>query len=259
MQPTLKHMLGLLEQPICKNLNGQGQQIKFDSSIRFNDVSFSYTSTDRAVLTQFNLEIPKGSYVGFIGETGSGTSTLLDILMGLLSPVSGSLEVDGIQISEKNKIDWQKHIAHVPQTIFLSDRSIAENIAFGVNISEIDLKKVKEAARKAQISDEIEALPNQYDTYIGERGVRLSGGQRQRIGIARAFYKEADVIILDEATSALDNNTEEALMNAIDSFDKDITVLMIAHRITTLKNCDMIVEIGLGGVLKIVSYQDLIK
>jgi ABC-type multidrug transport system fused ATPase/permease subunit len=259
MQPTLKHMLGLLEQPICKNLNGQGQQIKFDSSIRFNDVSFSYTSTDRAVLTQFNLEIPKGSYVGFIGETGSGKSTLLDILMGLLSPVSGSLEVDGIQISEKNKIDWQKHIAHVPQAIFLSDRSIAENIAFGVNISEIDLIKVKEAARKAQISDVIEALPNQYDTYVGERGIRLSGGQRQRIGIARAFYKEADVIILDEATSALDSHTEEALMNAIDSFDKDITVLMIAHRITTLKNCDMIVEIGLGGVLKIVSYRDLIK
>jgi ATP-binding cassette subfamily B protein len=181
-------------------------------------------------------------------------------LLGLRSYICfQSKRIDKIQISEKNKIDWQKHIAHVPQTIFLSDRSIAENIAFGVNISEIDLKKVKEAARKAQISDEIEALPNQYDTYIGERGVRLSGGQRQRIGIARAFYKEADVIILDEATSALDNNTEEALMNAIDSFDKDITVLMIAHRITTLKNCDMIVEIGLGGVLKIVSYQDLIK
>jgi ATP-binding cassette subfamily B protein len=259
MQPTLKHFLQMLEQPIPKNLNKQGQQIKFDSNIRFNNVSFSYPSTDSVVLTKFNLDIPKGSYIGFIGETGSGKSTLLDILMGLLSPVSGSLEVDGVQISEKNKIDWQKHIAHVPQTIFLSDRSIAENIAFGVNISEIDLTKVKEAARKAQISDEIEALPNKYDTYIGERGVRLSGGQRQRIGIARAFYKEADVIILDEATSALDNNTEEALMNAIDSFDKDITVLMIAHRLTTLKNCTQIVELAEGQIKKTGTYQQIVS
>jgi ATP-binding cassette subfamily B protein len=258
MQPTLKLVLGLLEQPLPKGSDVEGQQIQFEKSIRFNDISFRYASSEGLVLNQFNLEILKGGRVGFIGETGSGKSTLLDILMGLLSPVSGSLEVDGIQISEKNKIDWQKHIAHVPQSIFLSDRSIAENIAFGVNIPEIDLIKVKEAARKAQISDVIEALPNQYDTYVGERGIRLSGGQRQRIGIARAFYKEADVIILDEATSALDSHTEEALMNAINSFDKDITVLMIAHRITTLKDCDMIVELGFGGVLKVVSYQDLI-
>jgi ABC-type multidrug transport system fused ATPase/permease subunit len=259
MQPTLKLVLGLLEQPLPEGSDGEGQQIRFEKSIRFNDISFRYASSEGLVLNQFNLEIPKGGRVGFIGETGSGKSTLLDILMGLLSPVSGSLEVDGTKISDKNKTAWQEHIGHVPQAIFLSDRSIAENIAFGVNVTEIDLIKVKKAAKQAQISDVIEALPNQYDTKVGERGVRLSGGQRQRIGIARALYKEADVIILDEATSALDSHTEEALMNAIDSFDKDITVLMIAHRITTLKNCDMIVELGLGGAIKIGSYKDLIK
>lgn len=258
MQPTLKLVLELLEQPLPKSSDGEGQQIRFEKSIRFNDVSFRYASSDGLVLNQFNLEIPKGSRVGFIGETGSGKSTLLDILMGLLSPVSGSLEVDGIKISDKNKTAWQEHIGHVPQAIFLSDRSIAENIAFGLNVTEIDLIKVKKAAKQAQISDVIEALPNQYNTKVGERGVRLSGGQRQRIGIARALYKEADIIILDEATSALDSQTEEALMNSIASLDKDITVLMIAHRITTLKDCDMIVEVGLGGVLKVLSYQDLI-
>jgi len=224
MQPTLKLVLDLLEQPLPESSVGDGQQIRFEKSIRFNDVSFRYASSDFLVLNQFNLEIPKGSRVGFIGETGSGKSTLLDILMGLLSPVSGSLEVDGIKISDKNKTDWQEHIGHVPQAIFLSDRSIAENIAFGVNVAEIDLIKVKKAAKQAQISDVIEALPNQYNTKVGERGIRLSGGQRQRIGIARALYKEADVIILDEATSALDSHTEEALMNAIASLDKDITV-----------------------------------
>lgn len=258
MQPTLKLVLGLLEQPLPKCSDGEGQKIRFEKSIRFNDVSFRYASSGGLVLNKFNLEIPKGSRVGFIGETGSGKSTLLDILMGLLSPVSGGLEVDGIKISDKNKTAWQEHIGHVPQAIFLSDRSIAENIAFGVNVTEIDLIKVKKAAKQAQISDVIDALPNQYNTKVGERGVRLSGGQRQRIGIARALYKEADVIILDEATSALDSHTEETLMNAIASLDKDITVLMIAHRITTLKDCDMIVELGLGGVLKVVSYQDLI-
>ncbi|MBU3585145.1 ABC transporter ATP-binding protein [Polynucleobacter sp. AM-26B4] len=258
MQPTLKLVLGLLDQTLSNNLGCEGQQILFEKSIRFNNVSFKYDSTDNPVLSRFNLEIPKGSRIGFIGETGSGKSTLLDILMGLLNPVSGSLDVDGVEISEKNKIAWQKHIAHVPQTIFLSDRSIAENIAFGVDIAEIDLLKVKKVTKQAQISDVIESLPNQYDTKVGERGVRLSGGQRQRIGIARALYKEADVIILDEATSALDSHTEEALMRAIVSLDKNITVFMIAHRITTLKDCDMIVELGSGGVLKIVSFEDLI-
>jgi ATP-binding cassette subfamily B protein len=209
-------------------------------------------------LNQFNLEIPKGGRVGFIGETGSGKSTLLDILMGLLDPVSGYLEVDGLKISIENKQSWQKHIAHVPQSIFLNDSSIAENIAFGVEPHEIDLERVKQAAIQAQISETIELLPKKYQTHVGERGVRLSGGQRQRLGIARALYKEADVIVLDEATSALDNETEKALMVAIRSLSKRTTVLMIAHRLTTLRDCDMIVELGSGSVLRVGSYQELV-
>lgn len=258
MQSTLRLVLEFLDQPLPANLNADVQTLPFQKNIRFNNVSFSYPSSNDFVLNHFNLEIPKGSRVGFIGPTGSGKSTALDILMGLLDPSSGSLEVDGIAISSQNKLGWQKHIAHVPQAIFLSDSSIAENIAFGVEPLRVDLSKVKNAARQAQISDVIEALPRQYETPVGERGVRLSGGQRQRIGIARALYKEADVIVLDEATSALDNETEEALMKSIQGLSKTITVLMIAHRLTTLKDCDMIVEVASGGVLRVGTYDGLI-
>ena len=258
MQPTLKLVLGLLDQPLPKSLDSAVQLISFEKSIRFNDVSFRYASSENTVLNQFNLEIPKGSRVGFIGETGSGKSTLLDILMGLLDPVGGCLEVDGLKVSPLNKQGWQQRIAHVPQAIFLSDSSIAENIAFGVEPNDIDLARVRQSAMQAQIADTIESLPRQYQTHVGERGVRLSGGQRQRIGIARALYKEADVIVLDEATSALDNETEEALMGAIRGLSKRITVLMIAHRLTTLRDCDMIVELGSGGLLRVGSYQELV-
>lgn len=258
MQPTLKSVLVLLDQPLPKSLDTPTQLIPFEKSIRFNDVSFRYATSENAVLNQFNLEIPKGSQVGFIGETGSGKSTLLDILMGLLDPTEGYLEVDGLRISPLNKQGWQQRIAHVPQAIFLSDSSIAENIAFGVEPHDIDLARVRQSAMQAQIAETIESLPRQYQTHVGERGVRLSGGQRQRIGIARALYKEADVIVLDEATSALDNETEEALMGAIRGLSKRITVLMIAHRLTTLRDCDMIVELGSGGVLRVGSYQELV-
>lgn len=259
MQPTLKVVLDLLDQPLPKSFDHKVELIKFNKSIRFSDVSFRYASSGSEVLNQFNLEIPKGSRVGFIGETGSGKSTVLDLLMGLLDPVSGSIEVDGVAISSQNKLAWQKHIAHVPQTIFLGDSSIAENIAFGIEPGEIDLSRVEKASKQAQISDMIEALPRQYETLVGERGSRLSGGQRQRIGIARALYKEADVIVLDEATSALDNETEEALMKSIRQLNKNITVLMIAHRLTTLKDCDMIVELASGVVLRVGTYDDLIS
>jgi ATP-binding cassette subfamily B protein len=186
--------------------------------------------------------------VGFIGTTGSGKSTLLDIVMGLLLPTNGTLEIDGQPVTPTNNRAWQAHIAHVPQAIYLSDSSIEENIAFGVPKDQINHRRVKQAAQQAQIADSIESWPNQYQTFVGERGIRLSGGQRQRIGIARALYKQADVIIFDEATSALDNETEQSVMRAIELLSKDLTVLIIAHRLTTLRTCTEIFEIGNGAI-----------
>jgi ATP-binding cassette subfamily B protein len=178
--------------------------------------------------------------------------------MGLLQPTEGTLKIDGQAITTSNHRAWQAHIAHVPQAIFLADSSIEENIAFGHPIDQIDNERVRRAASQAQIADTIETWPNKYQTAVGERGIRLSGGQRQRIGIARALYKQADVIIFDEATSALDNETEQAVMQAIEGLSEDLTILIIAHRLTTLKNCTQIVELADGGVRRIGSYQGIV-
>jgi ATP-binding cassette subfamily B protein len=210
------------------------------------------------VLRGVNLRIPRGSRVGFIGATGSGKSTLIDILMGLLPPREGQLLIDGTPVFPDQIRGWQAHLAHVPQAIFLADISIAENIAFGVPPEQIDRERVRAAARQAQIAEAIEGWSEGYDTLVGERGVRLSGGQRQRIGIARALYKRADVIVFDEATSALDNQTEAAVMQAIEGLHPDLTILIVAHRLTTLRSCDRIVELERGGIRRIGSYQEII-
>ena len=231
----------------------------FNTSITLQDLGFRYTPQGPWVLRQLNLEIPKGSRFGFIGVTGSGKSTLLDLVMGLLSPTAGSLLIDDTKITPLNTRAWQAHISHVPQAIFLSDTSISENIAFGVPPQEIDLQRVKLAAEQAQIAQTIEGWRNDYDTLVGERGVRLSGGQRQRIGIARALYRRSNVIIFDEATSALDNETEAAVMQAVETLDRDITILIIAHRLTTLRNCDRIVELAYGGIKAIGSYDQMMR
>ncbi|MEI6095536.1 MAG: ATP-binding cassette domain-containing protein, partial [Gammaproteobacteria bacterium] len=201
--------------------------------------------------------IPRGGRIGFIGVTGSGKSTLLDIVMGLLSPTEGLLQVDGQLITGSNQQAWQLHIAHVPQTIFLADSTIEENIAFGVPRDAINYERVKLAASGAQIKATIEALPLEYKTHVGERGVQLSGGQRQRIGIARALYKQADVLIFDEATSALDSETELSVIQAIENIGHDITIIMIAHRISTLKNCTQIVELNNGRISRIGDFQSI--
>ena len=179
--------------------------------------------------------------------------------MGLLSPIKGALAVDGKTLTMNNLRNWQSHIAHVPQDIYLTDNTIEENIAFGQPKDKMDYNRVQQAAEKAGIAKLIESWPNQYQTYIGERGIRLSGGQRQRIGIARALYKQANVLILDEATSALDSKTEESVIKSIKAFSGDITVMMIAHRVTTLRDCDYIVEIDDDGSVRIGSYDDLCK
>ncbi|CAK8715075.1 ATP-binding cassette, subfamily B [Candidatus Electrothrix gigas] len=232
-----------------KQQNSLLSSLEFKKNIELKNITFSYADTNKEVFSTVNLTIPKGSRIGFIGETGSGKSTLLDVIMGLLVPTQGKLLVDGEEIDFYNMKAWQKNIAHVSQTIFLSDGSLLENIAFGVPVEDIDKEQVEKAARLAQIHDFIETLPDGYQTLIGERGVRLSGGQRQRIGIARALYKEASVLVLDEATSALDNATEQAVMAAIDSLDDSLTVLMIAHRLSTLERCDKIVKLDKGTLL----------
>ena len=179
--------------------------------------------------------------------------------MGLLTPTSGSMSIDGETIGLANLRAWQACIAHVPQSIFLADVSITENIAFGVPIAEIDMERVRQAARRAQVADVIEALPLGYKSPVGERGVRLSGGQRQRLGLARALYKNASVIVFDEATSALDTDTERAVMSSIAQLGSDVTVLMIAHRLSTLSTCDRIIELGGGSVRRQGSYQEIVE
>lgn len=259
-QASLNDVLELLDQALPNYANElAARPLTFKNFIRFNQVSFSYDRQTPYVLKNVSLNIAKGSRVGFIGETGSGKSTLIDILMGLLHPTHGTLEIDSETITPANYRGWQTHIAHVPQAIFLADSSIEENIAFGVPKNQVNQKRVRQAAKQAQIAASIESWPDQYQTFVGERGVRLSGGQRQRIGIARALYKQADVIIFDEATSALDNETEQAVMDAIDGLSKDLTLLIIAHRLTTLKNCNQIVELGDGGVKRVGTYVDVVN
>lgn len=223
--------------------------------IAFRNVSFHYKLDSPKVLNNINLEIFKGSRVGLIGKTGSGKSTLIDLVMALLQPTFGHIEVDGVALNEHNYRAWQLRIAHVPQTIYLSDATIAENIALGVPLDQIDESRVKAASVKAQLSDFIENQPSKYQTYVGERGVRLSGGQRQRIGLARALYKKADILVLDEATSALDDVTEKSVMSAIKELGKELTVIMIAHRVSTLRDCDMVVHLAETKIIDVGSYE----
>lgn len=258
-QASLQDILELLDQPLPEYAKKKDTHpLPFKHNISLKQLGFRYSPQTPYVLKQLNYTIAKGSRVGFIGITGSGKSTLLDIVMGLLEPTDGALEIDGQVIVPGNQRSWQIHIAHVPQAIFLADSTIEENIAFGVPKDQIDIRLVRQAALQAQIADSIESWPNKYKTFVGERGIRLSGGQRQRIGIARALYKQADVIIFDEATSALDNETEQAVMEAIEGLSKDLTLLIIAHRLSTLKNCTQIVELVDGGIKRVGSYQDIV-
>ena len=250
----------LLEQPISTDSsNTLAERMDFKENIRLDSVSFRYKKNTPWVLDNLNLEISKGERIGFVGETGSGKSTSLDLIMGLLEPTIGEVIIDGKPLTDVELHKWRKNIAHVPQSIFLIDSSMAENIAFGVPKELIDIKLVQDAAKQAQIAEFIERQPNGYDSPVGERGVQLSGGQRQRIGIARALYKKANVLIFDEATSALDDTTEKAVMDAIEGLDRSVTVLFIAHRLTTLRNCDRIIELKDGSVLNDDRYEKMLE
>jgi ABC-type multidrug transport system fused ATPase/permease subunit len=256
-EASLRDALNLIDtQPLPDFIN-ESTKIVFDNTIELRNLSFSYLENSPNIIENINIQISKGNRIGIIGETGSGKSTLLDIIMGLLNPTSGKIIIDGVEINSSNYRSWQKHIAHVPQSIFLSDSSVAENIAFGIPKSLIDINKVKESASKAQIANTIEQMENGYMTSVGERGVRLSGGQRQRIGIARALYKNADVIVFDEATSALDGATENFVMDEIEKLSENLTIIIVAHRLSTLKKCDMIIEINNKGIRKIGNYDQM--
>jgi ATP-binding cassette subfamily B protein len=257
---SLEDVLELLDQPIPDYASlSSPSPIAFMHSIELKNLSFRYSDESPWVLRDLNLMITKGSVIGVIGSTGCGKSTLLDIIMSLLSSTSGELLIDNKVINNTNKKSWQAHISSVPQDIYLSDGTIEENIAFGLPSEEINQSLVKMAAQQAQISDLVESWDDGYQTIVGERGTRLSGGQRQRIGLARAFYRQSDVLILDEATSALDNDTESAVMDAINNFDHNTTVIIIAHRLTTLKNCDMILSLGSNHQTEIMKYDEIMN
>ncbi|WP_186480430.1 ABC transporter ATP-binding protein [Synechococcus sp. NOUM97013] len=263
LRVSVEQVLKILSQPIPSHaFRATSQPLQLNHSIKCEDLCFRYSHHLPYVLKNMNLEIYRGERVGLIGSTGSGKSTLVDLLMGLLNPTSGKILIDGLDLNDSKEpsrlVAWRAAIAHVPQSIFLADSSIAENIAFGIPTESIDLAKVRHAAAQAQIASFIESTSDGYDTYVGERGVRLSGGQRQRIGIARALYKKASIILFDEATSALDSSTEEEVMAALEGLSKEITVIMIAHRLSTLACCDRVFELSTKSSIRATTPPDIL-
>jgi len=233
------------------------QPISMERDISFEKVSFRYKPELQWVLKNIGFSIRKGQRVGIIGRTGSGKSTLLDLFLGLLSPTQGEIRIDGVIINEDNRRKWQGSIAHVPQSIYLTDGTITENIAFGVPADRVDNDRVVEAARQASLLEFIDEMPENFQTRIGERGVRLSGGQRQRIGIARALYKKATVLYFDEATSSLDDETERNVMQSIEMLSEELTIIIVAHRISTLSGCDAVYRVDNGGLTLLGDFESL--
>jgi ATP-binding cassette subfamily B protein len=231
--------LQLLEQKIPSR-QAFGKTLAFDQSIVLHQVGFQYSATDEYAIRDLNIVIRKGERVAIVGPTGGGKSTLLDILMAIIHPTSGMMAIDGVIVDAKNAELWHAHIAHVPQNVFLADKTIAENIAFGQHADRIDMARVELVAKQVRLSDAIAQIPGGYSSRVGERGIQLSGGQRQRIAIARALYRNADVIVLDEATSALDDQTEMTIMETIRNVSNNVTIIMVTHREKALKGFDSI-------------------
>lgn len=238
--------------------NESSEIIQFQNAITLNNVTYRYPSAKTAALSSVNLSIPVRSTIGLVGSTGSGKTTTVDLILGLLEAQEGALEVDGKPITEHNKRAWQRAIGYVPQHIYLADDTVAANIAFGLEVKDIDQTAVERAAKIANLHEfVVNNLPKGYSTTLGERGVRLSGGQRQRIGIARALYHNPQVIILDEATSALDSLTEQAVMEAVNNLAQDVTIIVIAHRLSTVRKCDQIYLLERGEVRASGTYDEL--
>ncbi|NEQ45395.1 MAG: ABC transporter ATP-binding protein [Leptolyngbya sp. SIOISBB] len=257
---SLKRILIGLERPVrpLQSITSK-TGLELRRELRLKHIWFRYSDTEPWVIKDLDIAIKAQTIVGFVGSTGSGKSTIADIILGLLSPQQGEISIDEQPLVGEHLRQWQQSIAHVPQNIYLTDATIAENIAFGVSPNKIDTISLERAAGLAKIDDFIRSLPAGYDTYVGERGVRLSGGQRQRIGIARALYHHASVIVFDEATSALDNATERDVMAAILGLRRQVTMILIAHRLTTVERCDHIFELSQGRVVAQGRYTDLLK
>ena len=264
--PALRRLLGEMQaeadrsEPQLASRRGpdDSRPLVLREALELRRVCYRYPSAPRPVLQDITLTIPAGSVVGIVGATGSGKTTLADLILGLLRPTQGEVAIDGVPLDDASIPRWQAGLGYVPQQIFLLDASVAENIAFGLPKDRIDMEAVRRAARLAQIDRFIEEeLPYGYDTPVGERGIRLSGGQRQRIGIARALYRDPSVLVLDEATSALDSRTEEAVMEAIGKLLGQRTIIMIAHRLTTLRLCQVVFMLQRGRLVATGSYEDL--
>ena len=227
----------------------QKEKLELKDKIELNHISFHYPDSDKNIFTDAHMEVPKGKSVGIMGTSGAGKSTIVDILLGLLHAQEGEITCDGVDIF-KNYESWLAQIGYIPQSIYLIDESIRDNIAFGIDADKIDEKRIWEVLEEAQLKEFVEELPNGLDTTIGDRGVRLSGGQRQRIGIARALYHDPEILVFDEATSALDNDTEAAVMDAVNSFHGKKTMIIIAHRLNTIEKCDIIYKVEEGKLIQ---------
>ena len=261
----LKHPYANVEEIYCQRnriidrrkdiQNGNDDDIRnsnnefFGKELQVRNMSFRYNGSKQNIVTNLNLQIRKGESIAFIGTSGVGKSTLADLILGLLLPQQGAIYMDGVDITSIPE-RWAYTIGYVPQSVFLSDASIVENIAFGVSKDKIDSERILESIKKAELEEFIDSLPDGLETFVGDRGIRLSGGQRQRIAIARALYRKPEILVLDEATSALDNDTESAIMSAIDSLQGHITLIIVAHRLTTVRNCDVIYEVKDQGIIE---------
>lgn len=261
VSPALEKLSNDLKELNVQNINQKKKEVfTFEKNITLNKVSYYYPNSSRVTLKDISINIPVKTKVGFIGPTGSGKTTIVDIILGLLIPQKGTLEIDGKVVTNKNLRAWQRSIGYVPQNIFLTDDTIASNIAFGVEQKNIDQDAVEKVAKIANLHEFVmNELPKKYQSIIGERGVRLSGGQRQRIGIARALYHNPKILVLDEATSALDNFTELEVMDAINNLGNDITVILIAHRLNTVKNCDIIFKLEKGNLIDKGSFDKVVN
>ena len=275
LMPALQQVYSSITQlrfigPSVNSLSDDLKNLKFDTSsnaksvfsikksIVLKNIYYSYPNTSRSALKDISIIIPAKTNVGFVGATGSGKTTTVDIILGLLQAQKGTLEIDGQVITKENVRSWQRSIGYVPQQIYLSDDTVSANIAFGEEYKNINQDAVEKASKIANIHNFVmEELPNQYQTTIGERGIRLSGGERQRIGIARALYHHPKVLILDEATSSLDNQTEKTVMDAVNKISKDILIIIIAHRLNTVKDCDNIFLLEKGKLKKQGTFKEL--
>ena len=260
VKPSLDELYNDLKNLKPTKLTDNQEILPFYKTITLKNIHYNYPNSLRTALKDITIDIKAKTTIGLVGPTGSGKTTTVDIILGLLEPQKGSLEVDGKVINKKNSRSWQRSIGYVPQQIYLSDDTVAANIAFGVNPININHERIETASKIANLHNfVVEELSDKYETKIGERGVRLSGGQRQRIGIARALYHNPKVLVLDEATSALDNETEEAVMDAVNNLNKDITIVLIAHRLNTVKNCDIIFKLERGQLVGQGTFENLIN